>query len=75
MSDEVTTVPAWNSTDAIQTAIQQYQAQTQGAKEHLVALRAQVTEAEDVIKMLAGAIAALDQLLQNGKDESRPPQG
>lgn len=68
MSMEPTTAPAWNSADAIGSALQQYQTQIQQISALLADLDRQKAEAIDAQKMLVGAVAALEQLLKNGQD-------
>lgn len=56
----------WNSKDAIQSALAQYQQQ------HAEAVRL-LTEVQTQALKLEGAIASLEQLLVNAKDEEAQP--
>lgn len=61
--------PTWNSREAIENSIHQYKQQfteAGAAIQGLDAQRAQLVESQHT---LVGAVAALEQLLQNQKDE------
>jgi hypothetical protein len=73
---ETPAVPAWNSAAAITNAIGQYKQQYENAVQALNTVDQQRAQLVKTIDTVIGAVAALEQLLQNQKDEAAAtPQG
>jgi len=65
MSDTV----AWNSHEAIVASIEQYKQQYLGAQQEIANLDQERTRLVKVTDNIAGAIGALEQLLENERNE------
>lgn len=69
MADAPATSPAWNSNEAIRSAVAQYKAQFDQAVTAIQNIDQQRVNLVKTTDTLVGAIAALEQLLKNQQDE------
>jgi NADH/NAD ratio-sensing transcriptional regulator Rex len=69
MADAPATTPAWNSNEAIRSAVAQYKAQFDQAVQAIQNIDQQRVNLVKTTDTLVGAIAALEQLLKNQQDE------